>query len=101
MPFDINAIQATAQQQYADGVTKELTKKLKVIALRQSQIDAFVARWNKRVAEFNAAVAAATTPAQITEVLEAYKFPASSIHFTPVQKWASRSGEASEVACED
>ena len=83
--IDMTAVQTAAQEGYVADVTKELTKKLKVLAKRQSQIDAFVAGFNKRVADFNAAIAAATTPAQISEVLNAHKFPAKSIHFTPCQ----------------
>lgn len=83
--FNLADVKLAAQAKYQEGVTKELTKKYSVIAKRQSQIDAFVAAWNARVKEFEDAINAATTPAQISEVVNAHKFPACSIHFTPKQ----------------
>lgn len=86
MPIDMTAVKDAAQAGYEADVTKELTKKMKVIAKRQSQVDAFVAAWNEKVKEFNDAINAATTPAQISAVLEAHKFPAKVLHFTPSQE---------------
>lgn len=83
---NMTEVKAAAQAEYEKDVTKELTKKVKVIAKRQSQIDAYVAGWNKRVSEFNADIDAATTPAQIMEALDAHKFPAKSIAFNPKQE---------------
>lgn len=85
MPIDMNAVRTEAATKYQESVAKELTKKLTVVTKRQSQIDAYVNAWNKRVKEFNDAIETAATPAEITEVLNAHKFPASSIAFTPRQ----------------
>lgn len=84
--IDMTAVKAAAQAKYEEGVTKELTKKFTVIAKRQSQVDAYVASFNKRIEDFNTAIDAATTPAQIMEVIEAHKFPASSLAFNPKQE---------------
>lgn len=83
--IDMTAVTAAAQAGYVEDITKELTKKLKVVAKRQSQVNSFVAYFSKRVKDFNDAVAATTEPAEVSAVLEAHKFPASSICFNPRQ----------------
>ena len=94
MPNTINmtTVMAAAQDAYVANVTRDLTKKMTVIAKRTSQIDAYkaelakaldahVAAFTKKTTEFTNEVTAATTPAQISAILEAYQFPAKSIHF--------------------
>lgn len=92
--IDMQAIKTEAQNAYVADVAKDLVKKNKVIAKRQSQIDAYMnvlnkqveeykAAWNKKLADFENAVTGSTTPAEITAALNSFKFPASSIHFYP------------------
>ena len=83
---DISSIQAAAAAQYEAKVVKELTTKMSVIAKRKSQLAAFNDRMTALFAEFETDLAAAgNNPAKVKEVLEAHKFPASVMHFTPRQ----------------
>lgn len=75
--LNVSAIAATALSQRNDEVTKEVVKKLKVIAKRQAYIQNHLDGFNKKVAEFQTALEAAATPEAIMAVLEAHKFPAS------------------------
>lgn len=81
----ISAIVAEAKGLRDSEVRKELVKKYKVIAKRRGQLAAHSATFDKKVAEFEAAIAAATNPEQQMMAVEGFKFPAKSIHFTPAQ----------------
>lgn len=83
--MNIEEVKAKALEERSTEVAKELTKKYKVLAKRQGQIDEFVAGWAKRVKEFEDAIVTADTPEKVLAVLAAHKFPANSIHFTPRQ----------------
>lgn len=72
---DIASIKLAAQNAYAQSVAKSLTKKYTVMAENQSLIDAFTAAHTKRVADFESALEAATTPAQMLEAIEKFNFP--------------------------
>lgn len=72
---DIASIKAAAQQAYEQQVAKALTKKYTTMAENKSILDAFVAADTKRVADFEAALNAATTPAQMLEAIEKFNFP--------------------------
>jgi hypothetical protein len=81
VPTDIGSIKAAAQNAYAQSVARALTKKYTTMASNQSVIDAFVAAHNKRVADFEAALASATTPAQMLEAIETFNFPAPQLGY--------------------
>lgn len=79
------SIVADAKAQRTAEVRKELVKKHKVIAKRRGQLDAHVATFTKKVADFEKAADEAGSPEVIMAVLAKFKFPAESIAFAPPQ----------------
>lgn len=79
MPIDVTTAQAEASTELMADAQKEVVKKLKVIAKRTDALAAFTADFNKKVADFQAAVTAATTATAVHAALEAYKFPCDTI----------------------
>lgn len=85
MPLDVSTIAQAALDQRTAEVTKEVVKKLNVIAKRQAYIQTHLDNFNKKVADFNTALTTAATPEQIMAVLEAFKFPPSCTALCPQQ----------------
>lgn len=77
--MNIDEIKAKALSERGEEVSKEMTKKYKVIAKRQGQLDAHVTSFAAKVRAFEDAVTAADTPEKVLGVLAAHKFPASTI----------------------
>lgn len=73
---NLSEVAATAQSEAVAEATKEVVKKLKVIAKRQGQVDAFANRFKKKVDAFQADLTeAGDNTAAIMAALEAHKFP--------------------------
>lgn len=78
-------IKAAAAALRNEEVTKELTKKYKVIAKRRNQLDAHVKGFEAKVTAFETQLNASENPEQIVAALAAHKFPASTINLSVSQ----------------
>jgi threonine dehydrogenase-like Zn-dependent dehydrogenase len=94
LTLDTAAMKAAANDAYNAKVTAKLQEKYEVIAKRTSQRNAYKnalmkalgeadAAFDTKVADFEKAVAAATTGAEVSVALEAFNFHSRTVHFIP------------------